>query len=575
MWESLKPFAGKVITAGTLGSALHTWRQTIEYRNHVDSARAASKRARMAFVCGHDAFKEDQAALDHLDAAEAVLNGVLGFVWHDRHVPALLAQLAAVLGAPLFTDDYLRRLRAHTQYHTAMGFMREHQYVEALKLLNDVIAAHRVIDSYQQSELARALWRKGTVLSWPDVQRSTDAYSDSVDADAAAGSTLVTARVHNSLGRLWYAMGDDAAAADDFARAAMLADIHSSKSNIAVCDGGVELLKQLTSLGHGTLPASGKLAAALQALLDDPVVARMALDILHIPSEPRDEAVTAHTLEHAERLKHAWRLRITARTNLMQVLTTNEPGDAAGLLRLLTEICGGKGVDGPVSRPYCALDDVWLQRRGGGARICTAIGAGLTELLQRGCVPACDIARVESLARRAFDDGEKLLRLTSASHQAMYNFHCARFSQWQGQTTKAASLARTAYINLTCQPADRVSQRDVRMEADMRVLMFEIAGGTAPDTVLDISKLMHVLTRDRAHTSSAASTRQRDGSHLFTSTAAELRLQRLLDGGVSGIQRDPRSAYPQLSSDAVLVACLQIAETLQLLEIAVISPSCK
>lgn len=288
----------------------------------------------------------------------------------------------------------------------------------------------------------------------------------------------------------------------------------------------------------------------------------MALDVHHISSQPTADAAAARRLEHAERLKIAWRLRVTARVNLMQVLTTAEPTDPARLLRLLRDLCGGGGVDGPVCRPYCALDSAWLRRRGGGARICTSIGAGLTELLRRGAVQPADVPRVQQLAQRAFDGGAQLLRLTSASHQAMYNFHCARFCHWRGRTAEAASLARTASVNLTGQPANRVSQRDVRLEADVRVLMFEI--NRAPDAVLDINKLMHTLTRDRVHFSSGSATRQRDASH------AEARLQRLLDG-VSGANGNNNDTHPQLPSDAVQGMCNEVTDALQLLEAKVIA----
>jgi len=210
----------------------------------------------------------------------------------------------------------------------------------------------------------------------------------------------VSARAKYSIAKLFYALGDDAAAVSYYGEASRLVE-SIVIDGIAAAVNDSDALSHLKQLGAGVMP--GRICASALTLLTSGNLVRIATDVDHLPSN-KGLPSASHTLEYAERLKLLWRMRVITRASVLQVLTTTEPRDPNRVHGILTELSNDVHLAGPLDKAYIALDNVWLLRHGG-LQISTSVGAGLCDLLD--AVPKDDVSTMEALATRAFTLGFK------------------------------------------------------------------------------------------------------------------------------------------------------------------------
>ena len=380
-----------------------------------------------------------------------------------------------VLSAASTSYPQLLHLSAHTSYHCAVMSIRNKKFDEALQLLTSSIelresAASVKGSGFIKSEHARAKTRQGDLCSWCDVGAAKKIYASVIEGDESA-QDFFTVRAHNNFGILWYALGSDDRAATCFRDAATVADKLSALDDARVMElqrADATVTEQLISLGSGQEVPYAKLCAELKSLLTAYLSSCGVVDVAHLP--PADES--ARALEVAERLKLTWRKRLTARVNLLQVLTTTWPPpnsqDVADILDQLQR-------DMPIAQavlhaPYLALDDRWLSK-GGSVRVAYAVAAGVTHLLERGaiCNPV-DVAAAKALVISALKLGEDRRPDASATQQGILEYHHAAFLLLDNKPEDASPFVHASIANHGAYGAKHVTQRDIRLQLQSRLL---------------------------------------------------------------------------------------------------------
>lgn len=370
------------------------------------------------------------------------------------------------------TSTELLHLSAHTHYHCAVLDIRNQQFESAAQLLErsaDLRDQASAAGSTATEEKVRAVTRKADVKAWANIRAAKKIYSSVVEGNNQLGESFFTVRAHNNFGILWYSLGYDDRAAGSFRSSARLADKLSALTAAevrALVEGGHVVSDHLRSLGRGQ--EVSVLHESVAKLLLTASQKCGVVDVAHLPSG----SDATRMLEAAERLKLTWRKRVTARVNLLQLLTTTWPlpppykvADALAELQLPADV----HADSPFQKWYLEIDASWLAA-GGTVRVAYAIAAGLTNLLASGSLVGADDAEARALAQRALKLGSAHLADASPKHQGIFEYHHAAFHLLQGNAAAASRYITTALVNHGAEGAAHRTQRDTRLRLQALLL---------------------------------------------------------------------------------------------------------
>jgi tetratricopeptide (TPR) repeat protein len=454
----------------------------------ITEARSATSRGRQAYVQGRTL-----AARDDMNTAKCSIE-----MAHKKLENGLLSWCAepALWWAKLSRPS-LDAYTAHIYYHCAVLQIHSRHLDAAIELLDKACKLRRVGAAVNNLEYARSITRRGDIESLTNVAFAKKAYEEAIKI-ADDETSFFSARARNNFGILWHALGFDEEACRYFKAAAESADDVSAPT-VETCNKLAQsstALEQLRKLGRGTVNGGSatKLDDGISDLLKKTRCGVVDVDFLQANEAPQRE------LELAERLKLSWRKRVTARTNLLNVIVTSEQSSAQDIEALLDEICGTKSRVAAGGRTtvlfhpaYCAIDCDWLAG-GGKVRIATSIAAGLTELLRQNYfTDEYERVRAVQLAQSAFALVKAQVHSASSTHQGIYQYHFAKFELKNGgQIEVIDRFISQAIINHGGGAGQRVpSQRDARLLAEALLLQGTAHSEISARTTLDI--VQHTL----------------------------------------------------------------------------------
>ena len=413
------------------------------------SAQSSCQDGRAAYITG-----DTDSATAHMHAARRSTESALQRA-KSSWAPRIVLRLAGTSHAQMC------HLAAHIYYHCAVLYIGNDKFDDALHMLDmseqkRAEAAAREEAQTTATESTCCETRQGDVRSWGSVSSEKNTYSNIIEGDEG-GETFFTVRAHNNFGVLWYALGYDLRAAEGFRNTAKVADKLSTlrDTQLLALERSPVAMVQLGELGRRRQVA--ELDTALMALLGavSSGTAEVLLD-----------------LDAAERLKLLWRKRVTARVNLLHVLTTTWPQtNPREIMEVLAQLHPQKRATKELFRAsFLALDRHWLAH-GGCVRIAYAIIAGLTNLLASGSLVGAQAAEARRILLRASELGLASLGDASATHQGIFEYHYATFLLFDGESTeKAARFITMATVNHGSNSATRLSQCSIRLRLEAELL---------------------------------------------------------------------------------------------------------
>lgn len=444
-----------------------------------DAAQRSCGDGRAAYVRGDTA-----TATARMESARRSTEAALQRARSCWAAPAVVYRIAGTSHAQMC------HLMAHVYYHCAVLCIRNAMFDDALQMLGMSMqqraeaVAGEGMPSVTAAEGTRCKTRQGDIRSWDSVSSAMKMYSNIIEGDEG-GETFFTVCAHNNFGVLWYALGYDQRSAACFRKAASVAD-KLSKLNDAqslALEQSPQALSHLSELGRSREVAA--LDPALKSILDAASTLYGIVDVAHLP--PASSA--ARDLEAAERLKLTWRKRVTARVNLLHVLTTTwPPCNSRDILEVLAQLQvpvspHSRAPNELFNAPYLALDNRWLAH-GGSVRIAFAVIAGLTNLLVSGSLPPTQAVEARRVLLRAADLGVTRLADASSTHQGLFEYHYAAFLLHDGNPEKAARHITMATVNHDSNGATHLTQRDVRLRLEAVLLR------NPPPTREDVEKAL-------------------------------------------------------------------------------------
>lgn len=464
------------------GAAVEYAREASALAQQVQEAREAGEVGRCASVrqrC-HAAASHASSAIH---AAQSRLQRGLLRYW----------QRPALRMAGLANADELAELAARIQFQCAVVRLHGASMGEGLDLLDDAVAMRTALAAKAAGdELAcEGIHHCPTVL-WGSGLQVRQRYKALLQEEAAHPRCF-SLRVLTNFAWLWYATGFDEDAMRLFRQCAALADelLGAHAALVAGVASSTTALEALVKAGTGQhLPPP--LPREAQRLLD-----KVQFGVVEVDGQAPAEA--------SESVKRTWRKRITARINLMQVLTTTSAPMPQDVYKVLLELCcgatGGRPVIAPpLHVPYTSLDHHWLVE-GGMSRIATGVGAALTDLLWCGAVPTPYADQIRELAGQAFDLARERAHHSSATRQGILQYH---FTKHLCLQKDAASLERAARhiaqaaVNHRAAAGQSFIHHDLRLEAEARLLQMVLDHPLIHSPAAPVSRVADLVLQPRA-----------------------------------------------------------------------------
>jgi hypothetical protein len=329
----------------------------------------------------HEQAQERGLALKHLQLCRDIALDVQHLLQAEPKAKDISKRLG-------YNPEFLDNLFAHISYHRGTSELRVYENISAVataeSLFYDSIT-HRAAAGNAHSlsnEKLRILIKLGDISSQQCKLTTAFRIYDNVLSQADAQS-FWSMRARNNRAILHFGLAEDVSAWNDMKHVVASSKTYS-KTVRDILDGE-------TTLTLTVLPAAAACGDTRRVLSElSSLGAKDAVDVLHIPKEMTESHAStqwAHLRENEYRARIRLTLRKyhTSRANMLLFACapfSDMPKDQT-LLALLFQVLGGAGC---VDDLFLQLDKDWVANEGT-ARMFTAVGWALTEMLNAGSIP--------------------------------------------------------------------------------------------------------------------------------------------------------------------------------------------